>query len=214
MEYWLKKQNGDSLRLPVSPEEYNISKGINIETEKVNDLGEVGLFGGTNLQRIELTSFFPNQEYSFCQYKDFPKPSECIKFIDNIKDNGEPVRLLITDTDINTEFIIENFEYGERDGTRDIYFTLQLREYRRISIPIVKKTNSEPQTSTKPTTRPTTTTTQTSKKTYTVKKGDCLWNIAKKYYGTGSQYTKIYNANKDKIKNPNLIYVGQKLRVK
>ena len=104
MEYWLKKQNGDSLRLPVSPEEYNISKGINIETEKVNDLGEVGLFGGTNLQRIELTSFFPNQEYSFCQYKDFPKPSECIKFIDNIKDNGEPVRLLITDTDINTEF--------------------------------------------------------------------------------------------------------------
>ena len=40
MEYWLKKQNGDSLRLPVSPEEYNISKGINIETEKVNDLGE------------------------------------------------------------------------------------------------------------------------------------------------------------------------------
>ena len=58
MEYWLKKQNGDSLRLPVSPEEYNISKGINIETEKVNDLGEVGLFGGIQLQQIELSSFF------------------------------------------------------------------------------------------------------------------------------------------------------------
>ena len=207
MEYWLKKQNGDSLRLPVSPEEYNISKGINIETEKVNDLGEVGLFGGTNLQRIELTSFFPNQEYSFCQYKDFPKPSECIKFIDNIKDNGEPVRLLITDTDINTEFIIENFEYGERDGTRDIYFSLGLIEYRKINIPIIKKTNSEIQTDT----RPVTSTNQNSTNTYTVKKGDNLWNIAKKHYGKGSQYTKIYNANKDKIKNPNLIYPGQVL---
>ena len=207
MEYWLKKQNGDSLRLPVSPEEYNISKGINIETEKVNDLGEVGLFGGTNLQRIELTSFFPNQEYSFCQYKDFPKPSECIKFIDNIKDNGEPVRLLITDTDINTEFIIENFEYGERDGTRDIYFSLGLIEYRRINIPIIKKTNSEIQTDT----RQVTSTKQNSTNTYTVKKGDNLWNIAKKHYGKGSQYTKIYNANKDKIKNPNLIYPGQVL---
>ena len=47
--------------------------------------------------------------------------------------------------------------------------------------------------------------------TYTVKKGDCLWNIAKKFYGNGSKYTKIYEANKDKIKNPQLIYAGQVL---
>ena len=45
--------------------------------------------------------------------------------------------------------------------------------------------------------------------TYTVKSGDTLWGIAKKYYGNGAQYTKIYEANKSKIKNPNLIYVGQ-----
>ena len=49
--------------------------------------------------------------------------------------------------------------------------------------------------------------------TYTVVKGDCLWNIAKKFYGNGSKYTVIYNANKDKIKNPNLIYPGQVLKV-
>lgn len=47
--------------------------------------------------------------------------------------------------------------------------------------------------------------------TYTVKDGDCLWKIAKKYYGKGAEYTRIYNANKDKIKNPNLIYTGQVL---
>ena len=49
--------------------------------------------------------------------------------------------------------------------------------------------------------------------TYTVVKGDCLWNISKKFYGKGSQYTKIYNANKDKIKNANLIYPGQVLTI-
>lgn len=48
-----------------------------------------------------------------------------------------------------------------------------------------------------------------AKRTYTVKKGDCLWNIAKKFYGNGALYTKIYDANTSKIANPNLIYVGQ-----
>ena len=46
--------------------------------------------------------------------------------------------------------------------------------------------------------------------TYTVKKGDCLWTIAKKFYGSGADYSKIYEANRDTIgKNPNLIYPGQ-----
>lgn len=54
---------------------------------------------------------------------------------------------------------------------------------------------------------------ETCNDTYTVVKGDCLWNIAKKFYGSGAQYTRIYNANKDKIRNPNLIYPGQVLTI-
>lgn len=48
---------------------------------------------------------------------------------------------------------------------------------------------------------------------YVVVKGDCLWNIAKRYYGAGAQYTKIYNANSGIIKNPSLIYPGQVLKI-
>lgn len=48
---------------------------------------------------------------------------------------------------------------------------------------------------------------------YKVVKGDTLWALAKKYYGNGALYTKIYEANKDKIKNPNLIYVGQWIKI-
>lgn len=50
-------------------------------------------------------------------------------------------------------------------------------------------------------------------KTYTVKAGDSLWAIAAKYYGNGADYNKIFNANTDKISNPNLIYVGQVLTI-
>ena len=48
-----------------------------------------------------------------------------------------------------------------------------------------------------------------AQRTYTVKKGDCLWKIAKQFYGNGALYTKIYDANTNQIANPNLIYVGQ-----
>lgn len=53
----------------------------------------------------------------------------------------------------------------------------------------------------------------TSVKKHTVKKGDTLWAIAKSYYGNGNQYTKIYEANKNKIKNPNQINVGWVLTI-
>jgi nucleoid-associated protein YgaU len=46
-----------------------------------------------------------------------------------------------------------------------------------------------------------------------VKKGDTLSKIAKAIYGDPSLYTKIFEANKDQLKNPDLIQVGQKLRI-
>lgn len=44
---------------------------------------------------------------------------------------------------------------------------------------------------------------------YVVVKGDCLWNIAKKYYKNPFLWKKIYKRNIEKIKNPDLIYPGQ-----
>jgi murein DD-endopeptidase MepM/ murein hydrolase activator NlpD len=46
---------------------------------------------------------------------------------------------------------------------------------------------------------------------YEVIPGDSLWKIAEKFYGNGAKWRLIYEANKDKIKNPNLIYPYQKL---
>ena len=50
-----------------------------------------------------------------------------------------------------------------------------------------------------------------SSRTYTVKRGDCLWNIAASELGDGSRWPEIYELNRDKIKNPRLIYADQEL---
>ena len=46
-------------------------------------------------------------------------------------------------------------------------------------------------------------------KTYTVVAGDTLSKIAQREYGDASKWRRIYEANKDTIKNPDLIYPGQ-----
>ena len=48
-----------------------------------------------------------------------------------------------------------------------------------------------------------------SGRNYTVVKGDSLSKIAKHLYGDAQKWRKIYDANRDQIKNPDLIYPGQ-----
>lgn len=106
---------------------------------------------------------------------------------------------------LSGSYYVESVKYSfNKDG-----YTQDIEVSRKWVGESAKKPSSG--SSSTPSKTPVTPTTQT--RTYTVKKGDCLWNIAKKYYGKGSLYTKIYNANKDKIKNPNKIYPGQVLKI-
>lgn len=50
-------------------------------------------------------------------------------------------------------------------------------------------------------------------KTYVVQKGDSLSKIAKQEYGKASDWPKIFEANRDIIKNPDLIHPGQTLKI-
>jgi LysM repeat protein len=52
---------------------------------------------------------------------------------------------------------------------------------------------------------------QRGEQRYTVKAGDTLSKIAQQYYGNASQYNKIFEANRDKLNDPNKIQVGQEL---
>ncbi len=48
---------------------------------------------------------------------------------------------------------------------------------------------------------------------YEIAKGDSLSGIAKKFYGDAMQYPRLFEANKEVIKDPDKIYPGQKIRI-
>jgi nucleoid-associated protein YgaU len=54
---------------------------------------------------------------------------------------------------------------------------------------------------------------QPTERLYEVVSGDTLGGIAKQFYGNAGKYMKIFEANRDILDDPNLIKVGQKLRI-
>ena len=54
---------------------------------------------------------------------------------------------------------------------------------------------------------------QAKVRTYVVQSGDSLSKIAQQFYGDAKRWPDIYAANKDKIKDPNMIHPGQELRI-
>ena len=76
LELYLKENDSNVLRFPVVPPSIGVNRSNNIDAESVIKLGEVPIFNGTSLKTVEFTSFFPNQEYSFCDYTGFMKPYE------------------------------------------------------------------------------------------------------------------------------------------
>ena len=129
----------------------------------------------------------------------------------------KPIRFIasndITD-DISIMVLVKSVEAVEKAGEEgDKYLTIKLLEYkapgkRYVAVQTAAATVKQEDTSASAETNPAV----TENKTHTVQSGDTLWGIAKKYYGNGSQYTKIAAANPG-IKNPNLIYPGQVLTI-
>lgn len=206
LEIWLKTDN-NAFRFPVLPPSFNINNSTIVDRAEIIKLGEVGIFGGSNLKTVQISSFFPSINYNFCSYSTFPTPYNCVKLLETWRLAGTELRFIITSTNINMPVIIESFSYGEMSGSRDVDFTLSLKEHKHIKITeIATPSGTTTTTNNRPIPTPT-----TQQKTHTVKKGDCLWDIAQKYYGKGSRYTEIKVANQSKypsLKKNNIIYVG------
>jgi nucleoid-associated protein YgaU len=220
MEFWLQKEGGSKFQLPVKPADFTVSVTHGNTVVNVIQLGDINLIGKTGLREISLSSFFPAKNYNFSNNSNRKAPLTYVKRIETWRKSGEPIRVIITGV-LNMECTIESFTYGEKDATGDIYYTIYLKEYKKISTKkatvkltkaTVKKTDTKKTSTAKTSTRSLKEVTTVSK-TYKVKSGDSLWSISKKTYGTATSYPKIVSANKDAKLTPSRLAVGQSIRL-
>jgi len=209
-QMWMTGNGSSSkFQFPVLPERIDLIRGTQNESVKITGVGEVTIIHKPAADHVKFSSFFPGAGFqgisgSGSSAKNYAKK------IKSWKESDKPVMFVSTALGISDYYTIEQFDcYEEGGDVGTIHYTIDLKLYREVSIRSVK-VQIEEQKATVPKKEETTRVDNTEQpKTYTVKSGDCLWNIAKRYYGNGALYTKIYNANRDKISNPNLIYPGQ-----
>ena len=126
MQIWLRG-DGDRVRIPVLPSEYTVTSEQSNTSVTVCNLGEVNLIGKRKLKQISFSSFFPyHYDESYCEGRP-DKPKAMVKKIEAMQQAGK-AKLTITGTDINLYVTIENFEWGENDGTGDMAYTLTMKE--------------------------------------------------------------------------------------
>ncbi|MBP3723217.1 MAG: hypothetical protein J6I62_08220 [Selenomonadaceae bacterium] len=129
--------NGQEVVLPVDMESYECKVGNNNETINIINAGEYLMKGKTGLKTISLSSFFPAQEYDFARYGG--NPWGVADTIEEWRKNNETVELSISGTSVEFKCLIESFSVGEKDGSGDVYYTIELREYREIGVDPKKK---------------------------------------------------------------------------
>ena len=200
---------------PSLPEEINVECGTRFASYDIMNIGEIKIPLGEELTRFswKFTLFGTKRQIKrnesfvnpYILAENDPKAFQ--EWLSYLRNSNIKCRLTVTDTPIDHNVYLEKYDMrysgGYGDYECDIAF-VHAKElnvstedkngkgYGKAGVPADKKRPEKQQ--------------ETS---YTVKQGDCLWDIARINLGNGSRYTEIAELNG--ISNPNIISVGQTL---
>ena len=132
----IMKQGEERLVLPVTPYRYEVRTAQDNKLVKILDTGERLLFGNSNLKTLRFSSFFPAQKHYYPYVQNIEiTPQEAVTLLEKWRTAKAPVRVIITQSPVNLQMAIQNFNYEERDGTRDIYYSVEMTEYKEFNTP-------------------------------------------------------------------------------
>lgn len=200
------------LELPYAPSELTVTIGSNNQTVSLINGSEINILKSPKLTEIKFDVELPRgRQYPFAN-----KLISSITYTDYFKSlmiTKSPTHLVITRPnpflkgstgiggtikDFESMDIIVSLEgYDIKEDAEngyDLKVSLTFKEYVKYGTIKTTVVNTTPITTTpKPA--------ASNNKSYTVVKGDCLWKISKKFYGTGTKWRIIYNTNKTVIEN-------------
>lgn len=203
----------DDMLLPIPPHKIPIKYPGQNETATLINGEEINITRPPGLAEISIDVVLPQMNYPCAMWDGSVEDAEeFISRLQDLKESGDTFEFIVIRDSFDTNMDVTLEDYNVSDDVKeglDLVVSLTMKEARHYGTkimnfaivpeqPIPAAASPEPE---RPAAQP-------QVKTYTVKSGDCLWNIAKKQLGDGNRWKEIHNLNLDKISNPNLIHAG------
>jgi LysM repeat protein len=207
----------DGVLMPVTPSKVQVKVGSQNNSLTLISGEEINVLKSPGLSTVSFELLLPQVSYPF-SFSERQSADYYLSLFERLKTGKAPFQWILNRArpdgtslfSSNLTVSLEDYQITDSaENGFDLSVQVSLKQYRKYSTKTVTLQTGTDTATVSSATRETSGAPAAA--TYTVKSGDCLWNIAKKYLGNGSRYTEIYSLNKDKIKNPNLIYPGQVL---
>ncbi len=216
----------DDMLLPIPPEKIPISYPGQNKTANLINGEEINLVRPAGLAEISLDVVFPQMDYPAAVWDGSVDDAEdFLDHLQDLKESKSPFEFIVirdgpgrfSSFDTNLDVTLEDYKVSDdvAEGF-DLAVSISLKEYRNYGTKIMNFALIEDQAETVETTGETEPERQgepAKTGSYTVVNGDSLWKIAKQLLGDGNRWQEIYNLNRDKVSNPNLIHPGQVLAI-
>ena len=193
--YLTEIDSGRKVTIPALPMDGITAGGEGrFATYEIMNKGPVKVPDGRNLETVSWVAMFPGAARKNEPWiRTWTDPLELDAIFKEWLEKQPKLKLVITDSNINIDCYVMTYIPIQSGGFGDINYSITLEQRDELVIKAVTAKTTNKSTSNR--------TTKSTGKTYKVKSGDCLWDIAKMsiHYGKGSEWKKIYNANKDII---------------
>lgn len=187
VDIYVREKNGKrQIRFPILPEVIDYKSGeTSFVSYEIMNRGEVVAPSGTGLANVSWESEFPGvgRKKDAMLRGAWKAPKTYHGILEDWKKSGTVLNLMVIGYPINIDVYLQKYTAKESGPYGDMTYEVTFIEHRSLSI-------TDPSGSSRPTSK---------SDTYTVKNGDTLWGIAKKFYGSGAKWTVIYNANMEII---------------
>ena len=188
------------LELPVNPRTVVISRPQNLLRYQTIDGESIQAARGKGLTQVALETFLPGESSRF--YRG-TAPEEALALLRQWKENGTPVRLMISGTELDELFLLAELRQSLQEGDADVGIVILLKEYRFLSLGengtalqgagglLVRADERE------------------TPAVYITGQGEDLWTISRRLLGDGSRWKEL--ARRNGISDPHGLPKGKEI---
>lgn len=214
--------------LPVAPPKIDMKINNQNKTVSLANMKEINILKAPGLTDVSFNAPVPLAHYPWANV--YVHPQEMLGKLEELKTSQKPFQFIVSreldngNVSFSTNLTVGLEDYRiieDAEDCSDMTVEINLKQWVPYGAKIVYVKDKDIGTGKpKPKPSPNKPSNNNKKKSYTVKHGDSLWEIAKTYLGDGKKYKELYNLNKDMMDKRNAkegtskytIYTGQVIK--